>query len=236
MSKQTLTDKTSFRDVKAEIIRRITDGPWAPGALLPGEVELAEEFSCSRTTVNRAMREVSELGFLDRRRKAGTRVRMAPLRQARFEMPIMRTEIEMTGATYRYALVSREVLMAPDWLRARLNLGAACQALHLVCLHFADGAAFQLEDRWINGSALPHALDHDFSSIGPNEWLVKTVPYSDVEISFLAVAAAGDAVTYLDHKPGDPLFCIERSTWWKGAAITFVTLSHRRGYRMTTRY
>ena len=89
--------------------------------MLPGEVELALEFGCSRATVNRAMREVGELGLVDRRRKAGTRVRMAPLRQARFEIPLVRAEVENTGAVYRYALVQRETVVAPDWLQARMN-------------------------------------------------------------------------------------------------------------------
>lgn len=236
MATAPIFEKTTFRDVMAEILHRITEGPWGPGTLLPGEVELAEEFRCSRTTMNRALREVTELGFLDRKRKAGTRVRMAPIRQARFEMPIVRTEVEKTGASYRYALVSREILVAPDWLRARMNLSVGSEVVHLVCLHSANGEAFQLEDRWINGAALPQALQQDFAAIGPNEWLVATVPFSEVEISFLAAAADAVTVAHLDHKLGEPVFCVERATWWQNAAITLVTLSHRRGYRMTTRY
>ena len=229
-------ETTTFREVMAEIVARITEGPWGPGTLLPGEVELAEEFGVSRTTMNRALREVSELGFLDRRRKAGTRVRMAPIRQARFEMPVVRSEIEKTGAVYRYALVSREVVLAPDWLRERMGLNARAKVVHLLCLHFADGVAFQLEDRWINAGALPQAVDQDFSEVGPNEWLVATVPFSEVEISFLAAAADAEMVAHLDHALGDPVFCVERATWWQNAAVTLVTLAHRQGYRMTTRY
>jgi GntR family histidine utilization transcriptional repressor len=161
---------------------------------------------------------------------------MAPIRQARFEMPIVRAEVEKTGASYRYALVSREILVAPDWLRARMNLRAGSEVVHLVCLHYANGEAFQLEDRWINATALPQALQQDFTEIGPNEWLIATVPFSEVEISFLAAAADAITVTHLDHKLGEPVFCVERATWWQNAAITLVTLSHRRGYRMTTRY
>jgi GntR family transcriptional regulator, histidine utilization repressor len=236
MSTDPITERTTFRDVKAEILRRITDGLWGPGTLLPGEVDLAEEFGCSRTTINRAMREISDQGLLDRRRKAGTRVRMAPLRQARFEMPVVRTEIENTGATYRYALVKRETLPAPDWLRAKMNLPAGGLVVHLICMHYANGAAFQLEDRWINATALPLVLEQDFTTIGPNEWLIASVPFSEVEISFEAIAADPLIAAHLDHQLGEPVFRVERATWWQSAAITHVRLSYRKNYRMTTRY
>ena len=232
----TKPDRTTFRAVQNQILQRITDGPWGPGTLLPAETDLAAEFGCSRATINRALREVSALGLIDRRRKAGTRVRMAPLRQARFEIPLVRAEVEATGAVYRYALVSRDALPAPDWLRARLNLPEGAQAVHLICMHYADGAPYQLEDRWINATALPQAIEQDFSTKGPNEWLVAAVPYSEVEISFQATAADAAEVTHLNHRAGDPVFRVERTTWWQGAAITHTALSYRRGHRVTARY
>lgn len=229
-------EKTSYRDVKAEILRRITDGDWAPGTLLPGEVELAETFGVARATVNRAMRELTEEGLLERRRKAGTRVRPSPLRSARFEIPLVREEVEATGAAYRYALLERDVGRAPDWLRARLGLLPGAKVLHLACLHSADGAPYQFEDRWINLAALPEAEAADFKTLGPNEWLVRAVPFSEVEISFLATSADGRVGGYLSMGPGEPVFTVERTTWWEGQAITHVRLYFARGHRMTTRY
>lgn len=234
-ARQTL-QQTTFKDVMVEILHRITEGPWGPGTLLPGEVALAEEFSCSRTTMNRALREVAELGFLDRKRKAGTRVRMAPIRQARFEMPLVRAEVEKTGAPYSYKLVRHEIISAPDWLRSQMKLKIGQKVVHIVCVHLANGDAFQLEDRWINATALPEALEQDFTEVGPNEWLIATVPFSEVSISFRATAADALIVTHLDHKFGEPVFCVERATWWQNAAITLVTLSYRRDYKMTTHY
>ena len=227
---------TTFKSVQTEILRRITDGPWGPGTLLPSETALAVAFSCSRATINRALREIADLGLIDRRRKAGTRVRLAPVRQARFEIPLVRTEVQSTGAAYRYALVHRSTLPAPDDLRARLNLTPGTLVLHLVCMHYADGAPYQLEDRWINATALPQALQQDFAVQSPNEWLVATVPFSDVEISFQATAATGLEVTHLNHRSGEPVFHVKRTTWWRGAAITHTALSHRPGHRMTARY
>lgn len=162
-------DKTSFRDVKAEILRRITERIWGPGSLLPGEIELAESFGVARATVNRAMRELTDDGILERRRKAGTRVRPSPLRAARFEIPLVRAEIEATGASYRYTLLSRAEGAAPDWLRARMGLARRTRVLHLTCLHSASGQPYQHEDRWINLVALPAARDQPFEATGPNE-------------------------------------------------------------------
>ncbi|MEZ5732970.1 MAG: GntR family transcriptional regulator [Paracoccaceae bacterium] len=230
------TEPTTYREVKAAILTRITSGDWGPGTLLPGEVDLAQSFGVARATVNRAMRELSEEGFLDRRRKAGTRVRASPLRAARFEIPIVRAEIEATGAAYRYALLEREVLRAPDWLRGRLGVLKGAKVLHLMCLHSAGGAPYQLEDRWINLGALPEAERADFTESGPNEWLISAVPFSEVEISFLATAAEGAVAGYLGMDEGEPVFTAERTTWWNGAAITHVRLSFCRGHRMTTRY
>lgn len=228
--------KTAFRDVKEDIRRRIVEGQWAPGELIPNEVDLASQFQCARATVNRAVRELAEEGLVERKRKAGTRVRLSPIRRAQFEIPVVRQEIESRGQLYRYALVNREVVDTPDWLRARMALDESGRVLHLTCMHYGDGNPYQFEDRWINLDALPKAADADFSSTGPNEWLVATVPYSDAEISFSATSADESLVRHLSCAVGDALFLTERSTWWQDAAITYVRLIFQRGHRMTTRF
>ena len=228
--------KATFRDVKADILAKITGGIWQPGSLIPNELELADTYGCARATVNRAMRELADEGLIERRRKAGTRVRMAPVRQARFDIPVVRNEIEERGAQYRYFLVSREIVAAPDWLRARLKLNSGDEVLHLVCMHYADSVPYQHEDRWINLAALPQAREADFSAVGPNEWLIAAIPFSDAEISFSATLADAVMADYLGCTDGAPLFTVERSTWWQSSANTYVRLSFPPGHRMTTRY
>lgn len=228
--------KSTYKDVKSDILSKITKGEWAPGGLVPNEVELAATYGCARATVNRAMRELAQDGLIERRRKAGTRVRMTPIRQARFDIPIVRAEIEEKGAQYRYSLVSSAIEPAPDWVRARLKLPEQGDVLHLICMHYADGDPYQHENRWINLSSLPQAAAIDFAEIGPNEWLVSTIPFSDVEISFSAGLADQRLTDHLACTIGDPVFTIERSTWWEGQAVTYVCLTYRPGHRLTTRY
>lgn len=228
--------KATYREIKADMLRRIKSGEFPPGSLLPSELDLAQAYGAARATVSRAMRELVDEGIVERKRKAGTRVRPSPLRQLRFEIPLVRVEVEEQGSAYRYALVRSEIMVPPDWQRARLDLPAGAEVLHLTCMHYSDGRPWQLEDRWINLRATPAARETDFSLIGPNEWLVRQVPFTNVEVSFLATSADEDQARLLGCDVGDALFRVERHTSWQGQVVTWVSLTYRRDYRMTSRY
>jgi GntR family histidine utilization transcriptional repressor len=228
--------KATYKEVKSDILAKIVKGDWGPGDLVPNEVDLAVTYGCARATVNRAMRELADDGIIERRRKAGTRVRMTQVRQARFDIPLVRDEVTERGAAYRYSLVSHEVEIAPDWLRAQLQLPVGGKALHLVCMHSADGVPYETENRWINMAALPAAEDADFSQECPTEWVLAAIPFTKAEINLSAELADQKLSDYLACSVGDPVFSVERSTWWEGDAVTYVRLTYRPGYRLTTRY
>ena len=221
----------SFRDIKSDVMARIIGGDWPPGTLLPTEADLADEFGAARATVNRALRELAEEGVLDRKRKSGTRVRQAPLRHAKLDITVTRQEVEARGAVYKYALVDSRITTPPDGLRARLSLSPEGKVRRVIAVHYADGIPFQYEDRWINLATLPAAADADFTGSGPNEWLISTIPYTDMELSFSAIAADDAVAEHLDCPAGTALFQMERTTWYDGAAVTFVRMTFQPGYR-----
>ncbi|MBX3573482.1 MAG: UTRA domain-containing protein [Mesorhizobium sp.] len=222
----------SFRAIKEEMERRIATRQWAPGATIPAEEELAREFGSARATVNRALQELARAGVVERKRKAGTRVALHPVREARFVIPLVRQEIEAEGADYRYALLSRRVEPAPELVRARLGLSG--EFLHLRCLHLADGAPYQFEDRWINPASVPTALTESFAEISPNEWLVQNAPFSRADFSFRAARASASEAEILGLPAGEAVFVAERATFIGGAPVTLVRLVHPPGYVLRT--
>jgi GntR family histidine utilization transcriptional repressor len=227
--------KNGFREVRDAILGRIRARTWRPGEIIPGEIALAEEFGCARATVNRALQELVDAGIIDRKRRAGTRVSASPVRQARLAIPLVRSEIERAGKTYRYRLAKREIKPAPAWLRDKLKLSETARVLHLKCQHFADATPFQFEDRWIVLATIPAAEKVDFGSISPNEWLVNAVPLTSVEFVFSADRAAKETASRLNLKTGEPVFVAERTTWLAGKPVTFARLFFGKGYRMVTR-
>lgn len=232
----TLTaDLPRYKEVKAEILARIQKRIWRTGEVLPSEHELADEFDCARGTVNRAMRELSDDGVIERKRRAGTIVAQSRVRHARLAIPLVRSEIEATGAKYRYRLITRAAIAAPAWLRARMELAEAARVLHLQCLHLANAQAFQFEDRWINLAVVPGAAKADFSVISPNEWLINAVPFTDAEFAFHASRADKDVARMLQVADGDAVLVAERITWLERKPVTYARMSFPSSYRMVTR-
>lgn len=224
---------SGWEDIRAEVLRRIRVRDWPPGALIPTEEELAAEFGCARATVNRALRELAEAGMLERRRKAGTRVAMLPVRKATLDIPVIRQEVEAQGKAHGFRLLEQRVGSAPLTVAVRLGLAEAAPLLYLETLHLADGLPFALETRWLNPAVLPVPLP-DFTAISVNEWLVSEVSYASGDIAFSAEAAGPREAETLNVAPGAALFITERTTWTAEAAITLVRLAHAPGYRVQT--
>jgi DNA-binding GntR family transcriptional regulator len=66
------------RQIVADIIERINNGTYEPGARLPSDRELAEQYGCSVHPVKTAMDELSIRGYVVRHQGAPTRVADEP--------------------------------------------------------------------------------------------------------------------------------------------------------------
>lgn len=226
----------NWQAVHDEALRRIRDGVWKPGEMIPPEEELAAEFGCSRATANRALRTIAESGMIERRRKAGTRVAENPVRKARFEIPILRLEVEASGQAYSYALISSEQLPPPARVQALLSLAPDTPALHVLALHLAGGQPYVLEDRWINIQTVPEARNAPFAGISANEWLVRHAPFTNGEISIQAEQASEQVAQRLGANAGDSLLGVERRTWDGPKPVTLAHLTYASGHRMRMKF
>ena len=228
-------DRNNWRTVQEEVRRRIVARVWQPGDLIPNEADLAKEFGCARTTVNRALQELAASGLLDRRRRAGTRVAPSPVRKTRLEIPLLRTEIEAKGAACNHVILLREMRIPLPSVQGRMSTAANETLLHLQALYTADGEPYAFEDRWIDPKSVPSVAEEDFSTLSPNEWLVREVPADEGEIVFSAITCSQDLAARLACREGEALFVLDRTTMHAGRMVTSVRLVFHRGYRLQTR-
>ncbi len=224
----------TWQSVQNEVLRRIHAREWKPGDLIPNEIDLAQEFGCSRTTVNRALRSLAESGLLDRRRKAGTRIAAQPVAKATLDIAVIRHEIEEQGKRYCYQLIDRSLRVPPAAVSGAMNTRAEDPLLHIRALHLADNAPYALEDRWINTGVVPEALQEDFLKISANEWLLEHAPYTRGDIAFLAASASERDARDLGCPVDSAVLAIDRLTWDKDASVTKVSIHFVPGHRLKT--
>ena len=231
-----MTTNKSYRDIKRIVLERLKDGTWPADSTLPAEAELAAQLASTRTTVNRALRELADEGYLERKRRAGTRVRGVRQRKATLPVPQPREEILATGQAYRYYLCHEQQGRLPNWLAARLDLHIDTDALQLTCLHYAGSTVHQLEQRWIVIASVPEALHARFGETPPGEWLLTQVPFTDIELAYSAETADAKSAELMGTEPGRALFTAERTTWLVEQPVTFARMHFAPGYRLETRF
>ena len=226
--------RLTWKDVRDRIHDAILSGRYGPGDRLPRDVDIAEEFSCARSTVQRAMQALSDGGIVERRRKGGTRVRPDPVTRATLDIPVTRREVEQKGGRYGYQLIRRTETSAPRSVLAAFELTEPRTMLRVEALHLSDGRPYIFEDRWICLETVPEILDLDLTAENANEWLVQNKPYSRCDLRFHAMSADAALADLLDTEPGAALFVIERTTWIETAPITTVKAIATPGYQLLT--
>ncbi|TDT74261.1 GntR family transcriptional regulator [Litoreibacter halocynthiae] len=224
----------NWQSVQDEVLRRIHAREWAPGDLIPNEADLAIEFGCARSTVNRALRSLAESGLLDRKRKVGTRVAAQPVAKATLDIAVIRHEVEEHGAKYGYQLIARDIAIPPLSVSGAMKTKADDKLLHVRALHLADDEAYAIEDRWINIRVVPDAEAEMFQSVSANEWLMKHAPYTHGEIAFSAAQASTGDAEIMGVAENSALFAIDRLTWDSAASVTKVRLLFTPGYQLRT--
>lgn len=111
--------------IETEVRRRIVEREWRQGQRIPDEADLAVEFDAARSTVNKALQRLADEGLLDRRRRAGTKVAVDPVRKATFAISIVREQVEQAGMAYSHRVVAQRRTPVPEDIAARLGIAPA---------------------------------------------------------------------------------------------------------------
>lgn len=219
--------------IAAEVRRRIADREWRQGDRIPDEADLAVEFGAARATVNKALQLLADEGLLDRRRRAGTRIAINPVRKATFSIPIVREQVEGAGMAYSHRVMAQRDSPIPAGVAARIDLPVGTVLTHLRAVHYGDGLPFQYEDRWINRAVLPQMAEADFRAVNANEWLVQNAPYLRADVDFSAANADARDARMLEVRRGQALLILHRTTWNDQGPITTVRLACHPGHVMS---
>ena len=226
-----------YAQVKEHIARRIQDGSWPAGHRLPSEHELVAQFGVARMTVNRALRELVEQGRIRRVAGVGSFVAEDKPQSTLLQIANIASEIRARGHDYGFQLVASERIAASTDVAAWLDLRAGESVFHTVCLHLEDGVPVQLEDRYVNPRVVPDFLDQDLAAMPPSEYLVRHVPFDQIEHLVDAVLPTVDQALRLSMPAAEPCLLLTRRTWTRTVPVTLVRCLHpSTRYRLGSRF
>lgn len=215
-----------YLKLKQFILQRVTSGDWPPSSRIPSENELVQEFSVSRMTVNRALRELTAAGVVTRVQGLGTFVAGPKAESAMFEVRSIRDEVIGRGQTHSVEVLVCERIQAPAPVAQQFELPSGSELFHSRLLHLADGQPLQLEDRFVNPACAPDYLAIDFQREIPHQYLMRVAPLQRTEHVIEAGIADRTLAKVLTTDVGAPLLTLSRRTWSRGLVASCVSLTH----------
>ena len=217
-----------FQQIKALVREKVRTGEWTVGDRIPSELDLASAFGVARMTVNRALRELTEEGMLERVTGVGTFVAEGKPQSSLLRIAHIRDEILARGHEYSCRVVLQECEDAPLDIAHALGVMPNEQVYHLVCIHMDNGHPLQLEERYVNPRMAPELIDQDFAAAPASEYLYTNVSHYELEIEHVVDAAhpTRKQAKLLEIDAGEPCLILTRRTWTGGTPVTIVKLIH----------
>jgi GntR family transcriptional regulator len=144
-----------YKDIAADLRRRLAAGEHTAGRLLPSESELSASYSASRVTVRKALEELRAEGLVDARQGFGWFVAEAPVRQPLARLATIEGQLEAEGRRSQRRITEFAFVPAPPEVRAVLGVD---EVLSVRRVNLADGEPFARVTVWC-----PEHLGRDLS-------------------------------------------------------------------------
>lgn len=212
--------------VKRHIRERIESGDLSLNARVPSEHELVHTFGISRMTANRALKELTEEGYLVRIPGVGTFVAETRVRSRLVEVRNIADEVRERGHEYTAELLANGRVKASAEVAGQLGVAPGARVFRTLIVHQEEGVPIQLEERFVDPERAPDYGTQDFRQTTPSEYLLRTIPLHEVQHTLRASMPDAAVRRHLRMPDREPCLLLERLTWSGGKKVTFVRLYH----------
>ncbi|MFM7009963.1 MAG: histidine utilization repressor [Betaproteobacteria bacterium] len=216
----------TYRKIKNHVLAKIQAGTWKEGEAIPSEESLAKEFGVSRMTVNAAIRELNQEQIVERIQGSGTFVAQRKYQATLVEIRNIADEIASRGHTHHSELQLLERTKATKSLAQRFGRKVGQTLFHSIVVHFENGVAIQVEDRYVNPDVAADYLSQDFTSQTPNAYLMRVAPLQKVNFEIEACVPPQSVSELLDIPKDSPCLVLHRETHSMGTVASVAAMWH----------
>lgn len=211
--------------IRSDLETRIRSGEWPPGTVIATEAQLREQYGVSRSTAQRALRDLAQAGLVVRRPRIGTVVA-----QTATEENLMRwTNLMAEGPELHgdHQVLDAGVLPAADTGVHLPGLSPEAAVIRMRRIkQDGGGRHVGIEIAAIPFEVAPRILEEDLGPLTTLAYFHRTgVPVSRARMYVEPAIATGDDAGLIDCAAGDALFRIRRETYLRDGTIAEVFAS-----------
>ena len=226
-----------YQQLKDQIVERISNGELKPGDRVPSENDLVVSGNVSRMTANRALRELTDEGYVKRVAGRGTFVADFRARSHVLEVHDIAVEVESRGHAHSSRVLRNSKQRARGEVARALNVKQGTEVCHILIVHSENAVPVQLEDRHILLGFAPDSVTQDFAVTTPSAYLSSIAPMTEAEQVVRAAMPNRAVRDQLAMEEGEPSLVVLRRTWSGGHPVTFARLHHPASrYELTGHY
>lgn len=215
-----------YEQIKLHVLDRIADGTFRPGAKIPSDNQLAAELGTSRLTANRALRELTASGVLQRINGVGTFVAQPRASSTFVLLHNIADDIRKRGDVLSIRVHAVERVHAAGDTARRFGFSGSDWVFHSLIVYCANGSPVQLEDRFVSPDFAPDFLNQDFAKQSTTDYLQSIALPSRTEHEIQAVLPDSKEAKLLEVKESDPCLVVSRRTWVGPSVTTFTRFIH----------
>jgi GntR family transcriptional regulator len=213
------TDPTPlYAALESQLAAGIGGGEFPVGTQLPTEEQLIQRFSVSRTTVRKAIQNLSERGLIEIRRGTGTFVAQPKITQDLTELTGFVEDMEALGHTASARLIDRRVVSADACVAEHLRMAVGTTVMRIQRVRIANGIAMSFDETFLPLHIGEQIVRHDLEA-NPIFALLEQrygIALLEADYNLEAVSATCDVAAALSVQVGSPIFLIERTSYAAG--------------------
>jgi GntR family transcriptional regulator len=217
--------------LEAQISAGIAGGEFPIGSQLPTEEQLIQRFAVSRTTVRKAIQNLSDRGLIEIRRGTGTFVTPPRITQDLTELTGFVEDMDALGHAATARLIDRTVVAANADVAQHLALAMGSRVMRIRRVRLANGVGMSLDETYLPLEIGEKIVTHDLEAEPIFALLEQryNIPLVEAEYELEAVSAGADVAAALGVDTGSAIFLIERTSYSVGDRPVDYEKLHYRG-------
>lgn len=214
-------NNSSSRPLYSQLMQNILDaietGVYNPGEKLPNEAELCEIYGVSRITVRRAIQELAEEGYLERKQGKGTFITRTKLARELISVDGFTDFSMKIGKNPSKRILACDEIAATPEIAESLKLAIGSPVLKLERIMFIDNEPFLIDVAHYSLERFPNLTVriHEYaSSYDALKFIYDVDPKKGSSKKTLTVISASSKdADYLKCEIGDTLYNIDKTVY-----------------------